>query len=284
MELLKIEGLDADRLLEAIDREMLDAAETIDAERSCRAQRGKTGSAKERLNRWKQLLLTVKAFKDDPAAIRQSGAILHRRSGLRWRVLQGMRLEEPPALTWEVVVKRCRREIAFEQKRLDRESRDERRWLAEAIRAETIQDPLQRAKIAFDAMKDRTPNEKVARVCIGDDPECGFVETAHAVLAETGRIGAIAQEAYVSDNAPPIGAFEAMLKHFLTPFEKLRAPDGGPFDLEKLITFELFEDELFRYPRHKSVGAKVRGAMSSLELLRMLGEDEMQQYFKAAKQ
>ena len=86
MKILEIEGLDADQLLEAIDREMLDAAETVEAERSCRARRGKRGSAKECLNRWKQLLLTVKAFRDDPAAIRQSEAILHRRSGLRWRV------------------------------------------------------------------------------------------------------------------------------------------------------------------------------------------------------
>ena len=284
MKLLETEGLEANQMLEAVDREMLDAAETVEAERSCRSLRGKMGSAKECLHRWKQLLLTVKAFKDDPDAIRQSSAILHRRSGLRWRVLQGMRLGEPAVVTWEVTVKRCRREIAFEQKRLERERRDERRWLAEAIRAETIQDPLQRAKIAFDAMKDRTPNEKVSRVCIGDDPECGFVEAAQAVLDETGRIGDIAQEAYACDNAPPTGAFEAMLEHFLTPFETLRAPDGGAFDLEELITFELFEDELFRYPRHKSVGAKVRGAMSSLELLRMLGEDELRQYFKAAKQ
>ena len=52
-----------------------------------------------------------------------------------------MRLEESPAVTWEVVVKRCRREFAFEQKRLERECRNERRWLAEAIKAETIQDP-----------------------------------------------------------------------------------------------------------------------------------------------
>ena len=50
----------------------------------------------------------------------------------------------------------------------------------------------------------------------------------------------------MSDNAPPAGAFEAMLKHFLTPFEELRAPDGGVFELEKLITFELFEEELFK--------------------------------------
>ena len=54
-----------------------------------------------------------------------------------------------------------------------------------------------------------------------------------------------------------------MLKHFLTPFEELRAPDGGVFELEKLITFELFEEELFKHPRRKSLGAKVRDILGN---------------------
>ena len=49
--------------------------------------------------------------------------------------------------------------------------------------------------------------------------------------------------------------------HFMESFEELKAPDGEAFDLKALLTFELFEAELFAHARYKAVGAKVGRAL-----------------------
>ena len=59
-----------------------------------------------------------------------------------------------------------------------------------------------------------------------------------------------------------------------TAFEELKAPDGSDFDLKTLLTFDLFEAELFSHARYKAVGAKVGRALSSLELIRRLSRPE----------
>ena len=46
----------------------------------------------------------------------------------------------------------------------------------------------------------------------------------------------------------------------------------------------MFEEELYRHARYKAVGAKVGGALSSLELIRRLGRGEREAYFAVAKQ
>ena len=38
------------------------------------------------------------------------------------------------------------------------------------------------------------------------------------------------------------------MEHFAEEFDELPAPDGGEFNLETLLTFDLFEDELYRDP------------------------------------
>ena len=82
----------------------------------------------------------------------------------------------------------------------------------------------------------------------------------------------------------PDGAFDAFLEHFLEKFDELPAPDGSEFHLEELLTFDLFEEELYRHARYKAVGAKVGKALSSLELIRRLGRGEREAYFAVAKQ
>ena len=68
-------------------------------------------------------------------------------------------------------------------------------------------------------------------------------------------------------------------------YDEVESPDGGGvFDLSKLLTYELFNDQLLRYARYKSVGAKVGGAVSSLELIRRLSDKERRAYFDVAKQ
>ena len=75
------------------------------------------------------------------------------------------------------------------------------------------------------------------------------------------------------------------MEHFMDRFEELGSPDGGgPFDLRALLTFELFEDTLFSYSRYNSVGAKVSGAVSSLELVRRLSTSERKSDFEVAKE
>ena len=64
----------------------------------------------------------------------------------------------------------------------------------------------------------------------------------------------------------------------------MKAPGGTEaFDLSTILTFELFEEQLFAYTRYKSVGAKVKGAVSSLELVRRLDIGTRRAYFQVAK-
>ena len=48
--------------------------------------------------------------------------------------------------------------------------------------------------------------------------------------------------------------------------------------------YGLFEDQLFAYTRYKSVGAKAKGAVSSLELVRRLDTGTRRAYFEVAKE
>jgi hypothetical protein len=99
------------------------------------------------------------------------------------------------------------------------------------------------------------------------------------------RVGRLAQEEYKNDNPAPDLAFEAFMEHFMEEYDEVESPDGGgAFDLSKLLTYELFNDQLLRYARYKSVGAKVGGAVSSLELIRRLSGKERRAYFDVAKQ
>ena len=130
--------------------------------------------------------------------------------------------------------------------------------------SEANDDPLDRAKVAFDMMRGRQgPPEKVAAVAIGDDPAKGFVTNAEGVRKEAAAIGLAAQEEYRDGNPSPDGAFECFLRHFMEEYEELKAPDGSGFDLKVLLTFDLFEAELFSHARYKAVGAKVGRALSS---------------------
>ena len=53
--------------------------------------------------------------------------------------------------------------------------------------------------------------------------------------------------------------------------------------LASLLTFELFDEQLFAYSRCKSVGAKVDGVVSSLELVRRLDIATRRAHFEVAK-
>ena len=154
----------------------------------------------------------------------------------------------------KTLIRRARKEIAYANRMEETEKREARKMLEAALRAETVDDPIRRAKIAFDAMRNFAPLEKIATVAVGDDPNLGFVESAEAVCTETARNGENIQESYANDNPAPEGAFRALLDHFMTPFEQLTAPNGEKFDLNELLTFEDFENELFQYARNKSVG------------------------------
>ena len=269
--------------LEALDRELLDAAELVEIERVERSERGRRGTAKANRNRWQRLLDETNKCERNPIRVVLSETLMHRRSGVSWRIRKGLHVGESMVSIFEAIRRRCRNEVAHYSRRMDDEARAGRRWMDSMIRAERLDDPLQRAKVAFEAMRDRSPQEKVDRVYVNDDPQLGILGTAEAVLEETGRIGDASQDAYLNDSPAPEGAFEAFMRHFSSQCEELRAPDGSDFNLAELLTFERFEEALYAYPRHKSVGDRVNGAMSSLELLRMLGEDELREYFETAK-
>jgi hypothetical protein len=150
--------------------------------------------------------------------------------------------------------------------------------------AESEEDPLARAKLAFEMMRGRhEPSEKVAVVAVGDDPTAGFVTDPEGVRREAAAIGNAAQVEYRDGNKSPDGSFEAFMGHFMEGFEELKAPGGEAFDLEELLTFDLFEAELFAHARYKAVGAKVGRALSSLESIRRLSKSGRRSYFEVAK-
>ena len=95
-----------------------------------------------------------------------------------------------------------------------------------------------------------------------DDPAKGFVTNAEGVRKEAAAIGLAAQEEYRDGNPSPDGAFECFLKHFMEEYEELKAPDGSDFDLKTLLTFDLFEAELFSHARYKAVD-DIRGVQLS---------------------
>ena len=134
------------------------------------------------------------------------------------------------------------------------------------------------------ACVDRGLQEKLAFVAIDDDPEKGFVYEAAEVRKEAANIGRQTQEGYLNDDPSPELAFEALMEHFMEKQEELKAPGSTEaFDLSTALTFGLFEEQLFAYTRYKSVGAKVKGAVSSLELVRRLDAGTRRAYFKVAK-
>ena len=182
-------------------------------------------------------------------------------------------------------MKRCRREITFYEQIRDVEKRDAARFMARIASAELEEDAVKRVGLAHQVMRGlRGPQDKLAYVAVDDDPGKGFVYEPAEVREAVANIGQQAQNDYKDDNVAPECAFEAFMEHFMDRFEELGSPDGGgPFDLRALLTFELFEDTLFSYSRYKSVGAKVSGAVSSLELIRRLSVSERRSYFEVGR-
>jgi len=268
----------ADAVGEA-DAKIVAAAEMVEENRRARAAKG-CGDAQSQLGQWRWRLGVVLELVANPERLFKDGRLLHGRCGLRGVIRWARRVGASREETARALLRRCRREETFLVARLAAEAKAAKRWMDRLLRNEQVTDPGMRAKLAFQEMRTFGENEKIARVARKDDPEKGFFYTPAEVRKEVGSIGGTAQREYISDNPAPEGAFEAFAAHFLGRCEELKAPNGEEFCLKELLSFELFCDELYGYARHKAVGAKVKGAASSLELLRMLSKEHLEEYFK----
>ena len=269
-----------------MDAEMLGAAELVDVEEEERQGRRWRSdhdncSIREKW-RWRlRRLLDMGACK---GAVRRQAWILHPKCELRHDARYFDGVDRGSELLWTALVRRCRRELVFYTRLCSEDAARATKLMQRVAAAESEEDPLARAKLAFEMMRGRhEPSEKVAVVAVGDDPTAGFVTDPEGVRREAAAIGNAAQEEYRDGNKSPEGAFEAFMEHFMESFEELRAPGGEEFDLKALLTFDLFEAELFAHARYKAVGAKVGRALSSLELIRRLCRSSRKAYFEVAK-
>ena len=279
-------GENVEEFVCTMDAEMLAAAELVDVEaeeKQGRRWRSDHDNCSIR-ERWRWRLRRLLDMRACKGAVRQQTWILHPKCELRHDVRCFDGVDRGAELLWAALVRRCRRELVFYTRLCCEDTARAIKLMQRVAAAESEDDPLARAKLAFEMMRGRHgPSEKVAVVAVGDDPTAGFVTDPEGVRREAAAIGNAAQEEYRDGNTSPDGAFEAYMGHFMESFEELRAPDGEAFDLKALLTFELFEAELFAHARYKAVGAKVGRALSSLELIRRLGKPGRMAYFEVAK-
>ena len=84
--------------------------------------------------------------------------------------------------------------MAFYTKVCDEDRARAARLLKQVASAEAEEDPLARAKLAFDMMRGKwTGGDKISMVAVGDDPEAGFVTDPAGVRKEAAAIGLAAQ-------------------------------------------------------------------------------------------
>ena len=273
--------------MQLMDAEIMGAAELVELEaEERRAKKMHSDDDNHSLRlRWLWRLRRLYSVCTHKEAAKGFNWMRHPRCELRHEVAYFESLNVGSADFWLAMVRRCRREVAFYTKVCDEDRARAAKLLKQVAASEAEEDPLARAKLAFDMMRGKwAGSDKLSMVAVGDDPEAGFVTDPAGVRKEAAAIGLAAQIEYLEGNCAPDGAFDAFLEHFSEKFDELPAPDGSKFNLEELLTFDLFEDELYRHARYKAVGAKVGGALSSLELIRRLGRDEREAYFAVAKQ
>ena len=278
---------DAAERMRMMDAELTCAAELVELERNERAE-GTLRSDHDNFSlkkKWEWRLRKLLCISNARHLVKSLGWVTHPKCELRhdWQHHEIRRSDDETM--WRGLVRRCRKELSFYTRVCDVDKAQARRLAERVARAEAEEDPLRRVKLAHDLLRGRwEAQEKVAAVAFNDDPGQGFVHDPEGVRREAANIGRLAQEEYRDGEVAPDGAFEAWLEHFAVAFEELKAPDGvSDFDLDKLLTFELFEETLMSYARYKSVGAKVNGAVSALELVRRLDEKGRRAYFSTAK-
>ena len=281
-------GEDPSKVIEFIDAELLDAAETVEQGRTSRNKRheGHCSDNHSLCELWRWRLKSLQDVRLNKGCVFNLGWLRHPKCTLRHDLAHHVWIQSVADVAWQAMVKRCRKEITFYERIRDVEKKDAARFMAYIASAELEEDAVKRVGLAHQVMRGlRGPQEKLAYVAVDDDPNKGFVYEPAEVREAVADIGQQAQNEYKDDNVAPECAFEAFMEHFMDRFEELGAPDGGgAFDLSALLTFELFEDTLFSYSRYKSVGAKVSGAVSSLELIRRLSAAERKSYFEVAKE
>ena len=280
-------GGDPAEQMRSMDAELVSAAEVVELERIERAE-GTTRSDHDNFSlkeKWEWRLRKLLCIRNAQHRVRLMDWATHPKCELRHDWWHHVKRRSDDETMWRGLVRRCRKEVRFFTRVCDIDRAQARRLAERVARTEAEEDPLRRVKLAHDLLRGKwEAQEKVTAVAFDDDPEQGFVHDPEGVRREAANIGRLAQEDYRYGEVAPDNAFEAWLEHFAVAFEELKAPDGvSGFDLDELLTFELFDETLMAYARYKSVGAKVKEAVSALELVRRLDKDGRRAYFNAAK-
>ena len=279
-------GEDAAVQMRLMDAELGCAADMVELERVERAAHLRSDHDNFSLKKkWEWRLRALLNIRGSQHLVWSLGWVTHPRCELRhdWRYY--VKHSGDDGTMWRGLVRRCRKELQFYIRVCDVDKAQAARLAERVARAEAEEDLLRRVKVAHDLLRGKwEAQEKVAAVAFNDDPDQGFVHDPAGVRKEAANIGRLAQEEYRDGEVVPDNAFEVWLEHFSVAFEELKAPDGeSGFDLQELLTFELFEDTLMSYARYKSVGARVQDAVSALELVRRLDRAGRKAYFTAAK-
>ena len=170
-------GENVEEFVGMMDAEMLGAAELVDVEEEERQGRRWRNdydncSIREKW-RWRlRRLLDMRACKE---AVRRQTWILHPKCELRHDVRCFDGVDRGAELLWAALVRRCRRELVFYTRLCSEDTARAIKLMQRVAAAESEEDPLARAKLAFEMMRGRhEPAEKVAVVAVGDDPTAGF--------------------------------------------------------------------------------------------------------------
>ena len=248
--------------MQLMDAEIMGAAELVELEaEERRARRIHSDDDNHSLRlRWLWRLRRLYSICKHKEAAKGFNWMRHPRCELRHEVAYFESLNVGPADFWLAMVRRCRREVAIYTKVCDEDKARAAKLLKQMAASEAEEDPLARAKLAFDMMRGKwAGSDKLSVVAVGDDPEAGFVTDPAGVRKEAAAVGLAAQVEYLEGNCAPDGAFDAFLEHFSEKFDELPAPDGSEFHLEELLTFDLFEEELYRHARTQPEAQATQG-------------------------
>ena len=238
------------------------------------ACRGKE-SAKGLHNSWCKRLRAAVGYRDSGMSPWEctDKLLFHPATGLR-------RLRRKGGLSWNGIVKACRRQVSRAGKIVADRLRAEDLTLETAMskNVDWVEDAAVKLQRAWQALRVRGASLELDCVREGDT-ESGkqiFADDDPVAFAQTLRdIG----QKFVTDidgGACP-RAFAAWCDRFMEPFHPLDGIDGGAWLLSVEMTLELFLDILQRMPKGKAVGS---GGLA-LEMLKAADDDVKMLFYEA---
>ena len=209
-------------------------------------------SARDIYNDWKARLTAIEhmAMTDvDPRSLFGHG-IMHEKAGL-WKLVVGS--SGSAAALWRRCKAAARRQMRRAGWRACRAARDYSKAVVQAARERPDEDSQRRFERTYGAIKVQQPTVAMEYMHEGDDPAKAQVHTStERYDTLSSEIGTRSVEKL--DFGAVAAAAKAWLGIFTEEHEEIEGMDGGKFDLQKEISFDLFVRTLYAMPRGKAVG------------------------------